>query len=82
MNEKNAQTSGDEIENHRNIRLLPTECGDVDGNKIIGGTTAGLFEFPWMALISYKYSEWFEMLVDPVCKGIREFSKNFERVWF
>ncbi|XP_013139211.1 PREDICTED: serine protease easter-like [Papilio polytes] len=56
MNEKNAQTSGDEIENHRNIRLLPTECGDVDGNKIIGGTTAGLFEFPWMALISYNYN--------------------------
>ncbi|XP_045537795.1 melanization protease 1 [Papilio machaon] len=49
----NTQTSGDEIENHRNIRLLPTECGDVDGNRIVGGTSAGLYEFPWLALISY-----------------------------
>ncbi|XP_014372101.2 CLIP domain-containing serine protease 2 [Papilio machaon] len=55
--ENNALTSGDEIENHRNIRLLPTECGDVDGNRIIGGTSAGLYEFPWLALISYRVED-------------------------
>ncbi|KPI92442.1 Serine protease easter [Papilio xuthus] len=51
------QTSEDEIENHRNIRLLPTECGDMDGNRIVGGISAGLYEFPWLALISYRDSD-------------------------
>ncbi|KPJ18878.1 Serine protease easter [Papilio machaon] len=53
----NTQIYGDEIENHRNIRLLPSECGDVDGNRIVGGTSAGLYEFPWLALISYRENE-------------------------
>nr|NP_001299393.1 serine protease easter-like [Papilio xuthus]BAM19488.1 melanization protease 1 [Papilio xuthus] len=52
--EDETQTSEDEIENHRNIRLLPTECGDLDGNRIVEGTSAGLYEFPWLALISYS----------------------------
>ncbi|KPI92441.1 Serine protease easter [Papilio xuthus] len=54
--EDETQTSEDEIENHRNIRLLPTECGDLDGNRIVEGTSAGLYEFPWLALISYSDS--------------------------
>ncbi|XP_038206875.1 CLIP domain-containing serine protease 14D-like [Zerene cesonia] len=36
------------------IKLLPTSCGDIDGSRIINGDVAGLYEFPWMALISYK----------------------------
>nr|NP_001298413.1 serine protease easter-like precursor [Papilio polytes]BAM20645.1 melanization protease 1 [Papilio polytes] len=51
------QSSGDGIENHRNIGLLPTECGDIDCGRIVGGVTAGLYEFPWLALISYRDAE-------------------------
>ncbi|XP_038206940.1 CLIP domain-containing serine protease 14D-like isoform X2 [Zerene cesonia] len=34
--------------------LLPESCGDIDGYRIVGGNVAGLYEFPWMALISYN----------------------------
>ncbi|XP_041969958.1 CLIP domain-containing serine protease 14D-like [Aricia agestis] len=44
----------DDIENHPNINLLPDSCGDIDGRRIVGGATANLYEYPWMALISYK----------------------------
>ncbi|XP_045502842.1 serine protease grass-like [Colias croceus] len=36
------------------LKLLPASCGDIDGTRIIRGDVAGLYEFPWMALISYK----------------------------
>lgn len=42
------------IESHKNFNLLPETCGNIDGNRIIGGEVANLYEFPWMALISYK----------------------------
>nr|CAH7750966.1 unnamed protein product [Callosobruchus chinensis] len=45
------------IANHRNIRLLPTNCGLMNSdNRIKNGENAGLNEFPWMALISYRTS--------------------------
>lgn len=39
---------------HRNLNLLPRDCGELPGgNRIIGGNKTALFEFPWMALLSY-----------------------------
>ncbi|CAF4799331.1 unnamed protein product [Pieris macdunnoughi] len=34
--------------------LLPDKCGSILGNRIFGGRTAKLYEFPWMVLIAYK----------------------------
>ncbi|XP_052742399.1 CLIP domain-containing serine protease HP8-like isoform X2 [Bicyclus anynana] len=44
------------IENHRNVGLLPSTCGDIEGSRIIGGEVAKLYEFPWMTLIIYNTS--------------------------
>ncbi|XP_068619025.1 melanization protease 1-like [Battus philenor] len=49
-----ATTPEPEVENHPNINLLSGECGDVEGNRIVGGVTTSLYEFPWLALIGYK----------------------------
>ncbi|CAF4799253.1 unnamed protein product [Pieris macdunnoughi] len=42
--------------------LLPEMCGSILGNRIFGGKYAKLYEFPWMALISYnrRYGPQFE----------------------
>ncbi|XP_026489627.1 CLIP domain-containing serine protease HP8 [Vanessa tameamea] len=44
----------DSLETHPNINLLPTKCGQIDGDRIFGGVIANLWEFPWMALISHR----------------------------
>uniref|UniRef100_A0A1Q3FNL9 Putative trypsin-like serine protease n=1 Tax=Culex tarsalis TaxID=7177 RepID=A0A1Q3FNL9_CULTA len=33
---------------------LPRTCGNFVVSRIVGGTSANLFEFPWMALLAYK----------------------------
>lgn len=44
-----------DVSNHRNLRLLPEDCGRLDSDvRIINGNQTGLFEFPWMALLSYR----------------------------
>ncbi|KAL3285560.1 hypothetical protein HHI36_000090 [Cryptolaemus montrouzieri] len=44
-----------DVSNHRNIRLLPEDCGQINiGERIINGNETGLLEFPWMALLSYR----------------------------
>lgn len=45
-----------DVKNHRNLNLLPLDkCGlDSGEDKIVGGNKTGVFEFPWMALISYQ----------------------------
>ena len=44
-----------EVSNHKNINLLPRNCGQLGiGNKIANGDETDLFEFPWMALLSYQ----------------------------
>ncbi|RZC43210.1 uncharacterized protein BDFB_002243, partial [Asbolus verrucosus] len=44
-----------DVSRHRNINLLPKDCGHLDTlDKIVNGNKTGLFEFPWMALLSYK----------------------------
>jgi hypothetical protein len=51
-----------DVSKHRNLNLLPQECGHLDtGDRIINGNKTGLFEFPWMALLSYRTSEWAEL---------------------
>ncbi|CAH2045742.1 unnamed protein product, partial [Iphiclides podalirius] len=50
----NEENKEDEIENHPNLHLLSNECGDIEGNRIIGGVAPTLYEFPWLALISHR----------------------------
>ncbi|XP_038207050.1 CLIP domain-containing serine protease 2-like [Zerene cesonia] len=46
--------SGAALDNTEKLKLLPEVCGDIEGNRIVGGSVANLYEFPWMALISYN----------------------------
>ncbi|XP_052742395.1 phenoloxidase-activating factor 1-like isoform X2 [Bicyclus anynana] len=48
--------SADPIDRHRNVGLLPSSCGDIDGARILNGEFAKLYEFPWMALITHNTS--------------------------
>lgn len=49
---------GSAIEDHPNFKMLPTECGvSNDIFRIGGGTITGLFEMPWMVLLSYEHTE-------------------------
>lgn len=43
-----------DVLSHKNLKLLPEECGSIDSDsKIRGGEDARLREFPWMALLAY-----------------------------
>lgn len=48
-----------DVSHHRNIRLLPRDCGYLDtaNDRIRNGQNANLNEFPWMALLSYRTSK-------------------------
>ncbi|XP_031327722.1 melanization protease 1-like isoform X1 [Photinus pyralis] len=49
------QASKNSVFNHTNLALLPQECGFLQSSiKIIHGQLTDLFEFPWMALLSYR----------------------------
>lgn len=57
MGENNQRNDPDppDVSDHINLRLLPQNCGVINTyDKIINGNKTGLFEFPWMALISYR----------------------------
>ncbi|XP_046974268.1 CLIP domain-containing serine protease HP8-like [Vanessa cardui] len=41
------------IRYHRNLDLLPKDCGPIEGERIFGGNMTGLFEMPWMVLLAY-----------------------------
>ncbi|XP_066255147.1 transmembrane protease serine 9-like [Euwallacea similis] len=44
-----------DVSSHRNLNLLPTNCGFIDANnRITNGEDAFLNEFPWMALLRYS----------------------------
>ncbi|XP_045502390.1 CLIP domain-containing serine protease 2-like [Colias croceus] len=43
-----------DVRNHRNLRLLPRDCGSIESERIFGGNRTSLFEMPWMVLLSYK----------------------------
>ncbi|KAJ8713978.1 hypothetical protein PYW08_007598 [Mythimna loreyi] len=42
------------VETHPNLGLLPIQCGNIDSDRLIGGTRTQLFEMPWMVLLSYE----------------------------
>ncbi|KAG7297997.1 hypothetical protein JYU34_018756 [Plutella xylostella] len=42
-----------DVSGHRNLKLLPEHCGEIDEDRIIGGNRTHLFEMPWMVLLSY-----------------------------
>ncbi|XP_072930062.1 CLIP domain-containing serine protease HP8-like [Epargyreus clarus] len=52
-------TEDTRIDNHPNLNLLATACGDIKGPRIVGGKKADLFEYPWMALISHNTRDGF-----------------------
>ncbi|XP_044265436.1 uncharacterized protein LOC123011851 [Tribolium madens] len=56
VSEKKPDVAGPpNVSRHKNIGLLPKNCGYFDtDNKIVNGNKTGLFEFPWMALLSYR----------------------------
>ncbi|XP_050508539.1 CLIP domain-containing serine protease HP8-like isoform X2 [Diabrotica virgifera virgifera] len=58
----------DSLTKHYNYRLLPQNiCGVVStGSRITNGQTAGLNEYPWMALIFYNSSDG---IIDFRCGG-------------
>ncbi|XP_065340212.1 CLIP domain-containing serine protease B9-like [Cloeon dipterum] len=39
---------------HKNINLLPKNCGDTFHSSIVGGRMAGLTEHPWLAALVYR----------------------------
>ncbi|XP_046971106.1 CLIP domain-containing serine protease HP8-like isoform X2 [Vanessa cardui] len=41
------------IRYHRNLDLLPRDCGPIEGERVFGGNRTRLFEMPWMVLLSY-----------------------------
>lgn len=44
-----------DIRGHRNLDLLPKNCGPFsDDFRISGGNKTYLFEMPWMVLLSYN----------------------------
>ncbi|KAF2897103.1 hypothetical protein ILUMI_09084, partial [Ignelater luminosus] len=51
---KNPNESPPDVTNHRNIGLLPVECGSVSSDRIVFGNKTSLFEYPWMVLLNYR----------------------------
>nr|XP_019545553.1 serine protease 7-like [Aedes albopictus] len=47
--------------------LLPRNCGRYTPNRIVQGSAASVFEFPWMALFRYKVNP--ENEFDNICAG-------------
>lgn len=53
------KTEPPNVDNHRNINLLPEKCGYIGfSEKIHHGETTEVREYPWMALISYETSRY------------------------
>ncbi|XP_017773667.1 PREDICTED: serine protease easter-like isoform X1 [Nicrophorus vespilloides] len=49
------QDTPPDVTNHRNLGLLSKACGSLGTeDRITNGNTTGLFEFPWMVLLSYQ----------------------------
>lgn len=52
--ENKQKPSISDITSHPNLRLLPTDCGPIESERIFGGNRTRLFEMPWMVLLSYS----------------------------
>ncbi|CAK1583448.1 unnamed protein product [Parnassius mnemosyne] len=55
LQRNNEYDDSDDIEDHPNVKLLSEDCGEIEGNRIVGGSRASMYEFPWIVLISYRY---------------------------
>ncbi|KAL0100204.1 hypothetical protein PUN28_019554 [Cardiocondyla obscurior] len=43
-----------DVTNHPNLHLLPHKvCGPIITQRVMGGNSTGIFQYPWMALIAY-----------------------------
>ena len=52
---RQSYTDPADVSNHTNLRLLPTSnCGPINAEKLSGGNSTDLFEFPWMVLLQYE----------------------------
>ncbi|XP_017755231.1 PREDICTED: uncharacterized protein LOC108547293 [Eufriesea mexicana] len=48
------RVSPPDVTNHPNLQLVNEDlCGPVTQQKIYGGNKTGIFDYPWMALLSY-----------------------------
>ncbi|KAK9878519.1 hypothetical protein WA026_022416 [Henosepilachna vigintioctopunctata] len=54
-----------DVTSHKNLGLLPKDCGHIQDSKLISGTAAQLFEFPWTALIYHRKSQGLQF----ICAG-------------
>ncbi|GJQ66173.1 hypothetical protein Trydic_g4233 [Trypoxylus dichotomus] len=45
--------TADKLENHKNYHLLPKDCGVSYTDRIIGGKTAALGQYPWLARLGF-----------------------------
>ncbi|XP_077300204.1 CLIP domain-containing serine protease HP8-like isoform X2 [Arctopsyche grandis] len=43
-----------DVTRHPNLSMLPTNCGPLEDDRILGGNKTGVFDFPWMALLAYN----------------------------
>ncbi|KAF2896513.1 hypothetical protein ILUMI_09662 [Ignelater luminosus] len=43
-----------DVTNHKNIELLPTECGPITSDRFVIGHRTSIFDYPWMALLNYR----------------------------
>ncbi|KAL3285562.1 hypothetical protein HHI36_000092 [Cryptolaemus montrouzieri] len=45
-----------DVSSHKNLNLLPRDCGNILTNgKILNGNQTSQYEFPWQALLSYRF---------------------------
>lgn len=42
-----------DVQNHPNLKLLPSDCGVYDSDRLFGGNKTRLYEMPWMVLLAY-----------------------------
>ncbi|KAF2896516.1 hypothetical protein ILUMI_09665 [Ignelater luminosus] len=55
-NNPNNEPSPD-VTNHRNVGLLPMECGSGSSDRILFGNKTSLFEYSWMALLNSRLGQ-------------------------
>lgn len=75
IDDANSRITPPDVTTHKNYNLLPLKtCGPLNSDdRIIGGNKTSLFQFPWMALISYQTG------IENIClKPDPKMSKQFQ----
>lgn len=55
---RNTKQDIESIHVHPNVQLLPESCGVHVASRNLGGFPVEPHEYPWMALIAYRTSEY------------------------